>query len=612
MRFARQESGGGTTRRLPGRKYFHRVLGLFLAAALLPVLVLSFTLTGIATAALLRAGEERGRAAAASFSAGYRGLVEGVDRSLALIAAAPETKAALANAGLSGEGADDGAAAGRLLALEASHGEGAAFALVSASGGTALGTRSLPPDWDPETYGDWGIFRKARASRASVFEARRRLTDKGETALVVAARAIRDGEGGIAGFALAEIDRPALVRAARAGGFGLTADFELLSPSGLVAFSLADSGREGFFEDELPLRGIAGARAAQPEEGGTFEEASAAGFLARAVLPSSLSEDLTGAMRRATLAGLAVCAILALVLALAASRIVTGPVLALSGAMRRLREGELSTRLEPSSEDELGDLVRSFNATAERLGELMAETLEDQELLRGAELRGLAARMNPHFLYNSLNSIRSLAKLGRNDEIVTIVSKLGKTLRAHAEASEGTSTVGAELELVRNYLDVEKVRFGERFAFALEVEEGILGCELPGLILEPLAENALTHGLERKSGPGRLEVSGGSLPGPAGKGRDILIAFEDDGAGEAPERLAGLSALLASGELPEIGPERGSGGPERSSGQGLGLAATNRRLRLRYGPGYGLKVSAGKGGAGFRVELRAPFIEGAV
>jgi two-component system sensor histidine kinase YesM len=580
--------------RLPAKKYFHRVLGLFLAAAFLPVLLLSFSLTGIASRALLRASEERGREAAAAFAAGFRGLAEGVDKSLVLIGSAPETRAILASRGRGDKSALS--APGRLLALEASREGGLAYALVGAGGSLSLSTRALPEDWEPRVYGNWGIFREAQASRATVFEARRRLTEKGDAALIVAARALRGREGEIEGYALAEIDRSALVRAAKAGGFGLTADFELLSPSRLVAFSLADGSREGHFEDELAPRSPGGA------EGGVYEVLGTGGFTARAILPSSLLADLSHAMNRATLAGLALSALLALALAFLASRIVTKPVYAISEAMGRLRSGDLSARLAPNSNDELGDLVRSFNATAEELGELMDRAVEDQELLRGAELRSLAARMNPHFLYNSLNSIRSLAKLGRDGEIVEVVTRLGKILRASASDREELSTVGEGLALVRDYLAVEKIRFGERFIFREEIDASILGCELPSLCLEPLAENALTHGLEQKRGPGSLRIEGKREGGSA------IVAFEDDGPGMAEGELQRLARLLESGELPPpAGASSAAGeGQERGAGMGLGLAATNRRLRLYYGEGGGLRVAAGPGGSGFRVELRVP------
>jgi|GEM_PF-866096 len=615
-------------RRSEGR-YFERVLGLFLAAAFLPALILSFTLSTIASGALTRADAERGHEAAGSFASGFGALAESVDKSLSVIASAPEVESELgglrgrSRASASGGDSDQSAATGRLLALEASRQSGLAYALVEKNGSLALCTRTLPADWDPAVYGDWGIFREAASSTGTAFEARRRLTDRGDTALIVAGRAIRDPDGAILGYALAEIDRSVLIRTARAVGLGLTADFELISPSHMVAFSLIDSSREGHFEDELPpqtgLRAQKNGRNGSGEAAsGAFRAAGAGGFTAQALLPQSLLEDLKGAMNRASLLGLALSALLALILALIASRIVTKPVYAVSEAMQKLGSGDFSVRLAPRSHDELGDLTRSLNATAEELEKLMASTVEDQELLRGAELRALAARMHPHFLYNSLNSIRSLAKLGRNGEIVEIVTRLGKILRASAQDHGGISTVGEGFEYVRHYIAIEKIRFGERFSFSEKIDPALLDCELPALVLEPLAENALTHGLEEKSGPGRLDIE------CRASGEDMLISFEDDGPGISAERLAALQRLLALGELPaqQSGPApAGSAAAPAGSadsadgagamaapagGSGLGLAATNRRLKLYYGAAYGLSVMAGPSGRGFRVELRAP------
>ena len=580
------------TRWNPRRRYFDRVLLLFLAASLAPVLVLSVALTGIASAALVRAQDDRGKAASAAFALRIGDMTMGIDRSLSLIASAHETAQALAGAGGTaaapgGTGTVSGepASASRLLAREAAKGDGLSYYLVGLGGSPALSTRGLPADFDPLSYGNWGIMRKARSAEGSVFGARRRIADNGETVVMVAARAIRDEGGGLLGFALAELDRSALVRAARAEGSGLAADYELISDAGLVAFCLADPAREGRFADEFPPR--------HTGNGGEAGLRITGDFTARAYLPENLVGELTEAMRKTSMVGLLACALLASGLAFAASRSVTGPILELSGAMHRLREGDLSARLVPASEDELGELASSFNATAAEIGALMRGTVEGQELLRAAELRSLAAQMNPHFLYNSLNSIRSLAKLGRDEEIVEIVAKLGKLLRASARNREELSTIGAGLELVRHYLDVEKLRFGGRFSFSVEVPAEFLGCELPSLVLEPLAENALTHGLERKSGPGRLTVTGcleldGGRPDPA-----ILIAFEDDGPGADPSILGPLRERLARAEL-------------LVDGSALGLAGTNRRLRLRYGEGFGLRLPDTADGKGFRVELRVP------
>jgi len=614
----------------PRRRYFDRILMLFLAASFAPVLILSGALTGIASAALVRAGGDRGRAAAAAFALQAGDILSGIDRSLTLIASSGETARALSarpaaalpdtdlrgRGGLAGTGRTPGsgepAAVSRLLAEEASRGSGLSYFLVGAGGSPAYSTRTIPADFDPVAYGNWGIFRKARNAEECVFGARRRVADNGETVVIVASRAVRDPGGELLGFVLAELERPALVRAAKAEGGSLAADYELLSDSGLVAFSLADPAREGRFADEFAQRAVMGARGvatgaaglAGAGSGGAAAQADArgrgaadegqrtvGGFVAKAYLPENLVGELTAAMRKASIAGLAASALLALGLAYAASRSVTGPILELSSAMRRLREGDLSIRLEPASRDELGELANSFNATASEIDALMRETVEGQELLRAAELRSLSAQMNPHFLYNSLNSIRSLAKLGRNEEIVEIVAKLGKLLRASARNRAELSTVGAGLELVRCYLDVEKIRFGSRFSFSIEVPEELLDCELPSLVLEPLAENALTHGLECKGGPGRLAITGWAEED--GTSRTLTLAFEDDGPGVQAAVLERLRERLAKAELLD-------------DGSALGLAGTNRRLRLRYGEGYGLTLPGPVGVSGFRVELRVP------
>ncbi len=564
--------------RAAGRRYLQRVLGLFLAASLVPVIVLSITLTGIAATALARASAERGEEAAHAFAARFDALLEGVSRSLALVCQAPEIRAALdATTRVPGEYA---AAISRSRAREAARGSGHGLARVDTGGTRVFATRPVPEDWDLSAYGFWGIFRRARDEDGAAVIARRRIAANGEIAIIVIARAIRASDGSLVGFALAEIDRSLLVRIAREGWLQGGADFELISPSSLVAFSLAEPSREGLFLDELSGRG--------GDAGEEYEAPTRTGFRVRAYMPSALLAELTRTMRRATFGGLAAGAVLALALALAASRAVTGPVIELSEAMRRLRAGDLSARLEPVGDDELADLMRSFNATSEELARLIRVEREDQELLRGAELRALAARMNPHFLYNSLNSIRSLAKLGRNAEIVEVVARLGKLLRASAGSRDSTSTADEELALVRHYLAVERIRFGERFTIVERIDPEIGSCELPSLVLEPLAENAFSHGLERKSGSGSLVIEA------LRKGNDALFAFEDDGPGAPPEKIAELVSRLSRCDVP-------------TEGSGLGLAATNRRVRLRYGEPYGISASSGRSGSGFRVELRVPF-----
>ena len=142
---------------------------------------------------------------------------------------------------------------------------------------------------------------------------------------------------------------------------------------------------------------------------------------------------------------------------------------------------------------------------------------------------------------------------------------------------------------MRDYLAVERIRFGDRFTFRIETDPELENVPIPPLVLEPLTENALTHGLERKRGRGTLLIIGRI------EGRDAVIALEDDGPGIAPDVMAELSRLLTEGGLPA------------DEDHGMGLAGTNRRLRLEYGSDYGITVGAGPDGrTGFRAEARIP------
>ena len=572
-----------------GRSYFLRVFVLFLLSSLVPIALLSTALTGMAERALARAMDERGRSAAWAFAERVSALEREVDLSLTAVSAAGETLTALDST--EPPRAELTSAVQRLLARAAARAPSLAFSLADVSGGRTWTTRELPPDLRLPAYARWGIARKAGLTAGeSAFAARRRVAADGAVALVVAARQVRGSRGEVLGLAIAEIYRDAFVRAAGEGRELLGADAELVDGQGLVAFSLADPGREGFTEDEVPF--------APRATRGPYE-ASSGVFSARLALPEPLLAELGDAMRSATNAGLGAATLLAAIFALMASRLVTRPVLALSASMKKVREGDLGVRVARRSSDELGELVDSFNAMTTEIGDLVAAAVERRELLRKAELGALAARMDPHFLRNALNSMKSLAKLGRVAEVVEVATRLGKLLGSEARGRKELSTVREGLEFSRHYLFVERARFGERLVVAEEVDPAILDFPLPSLVIEPLVENALIHGLEEVSGPWTMRIEGGFEEREEGP-RRAFLAIEDDGPGLGQPALEELGRTLDSGEIPE-------------GESHLGLSATNRRVRLQFGPGYGIVVSEAScrskkasGRRGFRALLRFP------
>lgn len=564
-------------------RYFRKIFALFLAAAMAPAAGISLVYTALAGAALGREAESRLDSQAAAFARSVASIADACARDLSAVASDPTVLAAL-EAGARADPAVTAKAFRRILAAFPRSGGAAEASVISADGSVALILGETPSDRDMAAYGSWGIFRSLAAAELAVVPRVAALSD-GTTGSFTIGIAIKDDGGGRLGYAIADVRRQAIAAAAIASG--LQGGASLMFPSGKVAFDQSDPSREGSFRDEgsFPDEGI------RPRaERISVARAVGAGseFTVMAESPSGLYDGFGRAARNVALAGLAAAAGLAAVLALRASSSVTEPVLAMARSMKLVEAGDLSIRIAPSGDDELGDLARSFNAMTAEVDALLRSEVERQELLRAAELRALAAQMNPHFLHNTLASIKSLAKLGRSAEVAEVVARLGKILRAGAGRRDGRSTIGDSLALVRDYLSIEKVRFGDRFTFHVDIDPALEQIGLPPLTLEPLAENALTHGLERKRGHGTLRIIGRL------DASDVVMAFEDDGPGMDAAAMAELSRGLE-----EARPPTGS--------HGIGLLGTNRRLVLEYGPEYGIRIGAAEcRSGGFRATLRIP------
>ncbi len=561
-----------TDRRRP--RYVWRVLAAFLAAALAPVGLVAALVSSVAGSALDRALESRGAEAVAAFAGRGDALLAGLEAALEAASRDPILLSWFEGGHAPAIAAE---AVQRLNEIAAASDARWSLALLDIAQARAIGTHALPSDWDMAAYDSWGIFRRARAaSGAAASGSRRRVAQDGTISVMAWARAVSIG-GRTVGFAASELMRAGFEAAVRGAGSDL-AGARVVDPEGFIAFELRDPALEGSRPD-------GSTPAPRGERAFALERR---GFTWSVSLSAMPVDEAGGAMTAIGIAGGGAGALLAALLAFAASRGVTRPVLRLSAAMSRIEAGDLSARVVPDGEDELGALGRSFNAMAAELEELVRAAVERQELLRKAELRALAAQMDPHFLRNTLASIKSLAKLGRAAEISDLVSRLGRLLKPAIEARTETASLAESLERARDYLAVERVRLGERLAVEEDVEDAALGTELPSLALETLVENALLHGIERKRGIGRLRIEARVRDGAA------VVAVEDDGPGMRADELESLAATLG-----------GETGPIPESGRGVGLANTARRIRLLFGAGWGLTVGS-PGGGGFKAELKVP------
>lgn len=262
----------------------------------------------------------------------------------------------------------------------------------------------------------------------------------------------------------------------------------------------------------------------------------------------------------------------------------TIPLLRLTEAMKRLDESELALqeRLETDRKDEIGDLSRAFQNLLNRIQQLMRKQHEIERKRTHAEIRALQNQLRPHFLYNTLNTISSLALSGHADKVPSAISALIHLLAICTDKTDAIVSLSDEVETTRYYLDIMSLRYGDRFDSVIRVPDALADCAVPKLVLQPLVENAVFHGLHSATHNGMLEIEA-----YVNEGGQLVLSVLDDGSGIPPEILASL--LTEEGEA-----------------HSTGLRNTHSRIQIYFGNQYGLRIQSIPG-VGTRVEAVLPY-----
>ncbi|MGK5509952.1 cache domain-containing sensor histidine kinase [Brevibacillus formosus] len=271
------------------------------------------------------------------------------------------------------------------------------------------------------------------------------------------------------------------------------------------------------------------------------------------------------------IAALILSAVLALLLAYLFSRRITGKIKRLQETMRLVGTGELQTRAEVDTEDELGRLGVSFNQMVRRIQTLIAEVSRTEQLKKEAELRAVHYQINPHLLFNTLNSIQWKARLSGANEIGNMLYHLIKVLEGNLDITQELVPLEKELQTVKHFLQIQELRYGPVFQFE---QTGVEACRrylIPRMTLQPLLENIFFHAFE--DGHGKIRISVSEKEGL------VTLLLQDDGAGIVPERLARL-----------LDPDL-----ERSSKRGLGVYNVDQKFKLHFRMEHGMKVSSVRG-----------------
>lgn len=263
------------------------------------------------------------------------------------------------------------------------------------------------------------------------------------------------------------------------------------------------------------------------------------------------------------------------------------PVKMLYDVTQRVSEGDLSARADIHSKDEIEILANSFNNMADSMQDLIRKTKEDEQKMRRLDLRLLQEQINPHFLYNTLDTIVWLIECNKADEAVNMVVTLSDFFRLVLSRGKEIISLREEERHIRSYLEIQEVRYRDILEYHIQIEAELYDYQILKLSLQPLVENALYHGIKYKRAKGYIHISGE-------KAGDVLhLTVSDNGIGMEEDELAELQKEI----------ER----PCRETEKGFGLANVNERIRMYFGADYGMRVTSEKG-KGTVVELTIPAI----
>lgn len=279
-----------------------------------------------------------------------------------------------------------------------------------------------------------------------------------------------------------------------------------------------------------------------------------------------------------------VCIVLAIIISLFLSQRIGQPLKQLQDYMKEVEKGNFDIQVPVPGTIEIGRLARAFNIMVGKIKELMSQVVQDQELKRRSEISALQAQINPHFLYNTLDSIIWMAESKKSEEVVLMTSALAKLFRASISNGEELVTIETELEHITNYLKIQKMRYRNKLDYYIDIGESVRQYKTIKLILQPIVENAIYHGIKMKRGPGLITISSEETD------TDIVLTVSDNGKGMGPEKLA---SLLTSSRR------------EGDGGRGVGVSNVHDRLKLYFGAQYGLHYKS-KPEEGTTVSIRFP------
>lgn len=299
-------------------------------------------------------------------------------------------------------------------------------------------------------------------------------------------------------------------------------------------------------------------------------------FQVYVVNPDNIFSDSTNQVVFSYIWYIFLCTVLSILLAYLFSSVFSRRIQLLKDQMHNVAAGNFDLTEEVKGTDEIFDLYQDLKKMVDSMQNLINDAYKSKIQSESfklnqveAEFKALASQINPHFLYNTLETIRMKAFVNNDKETADLVKKLGKFMRRCLEVKDGMVTLESELEFTKSYLELQSARFGDRVAYSIYCEVDRQYKILP-LIIQPIVENAFVHGVEGAKANGKINIK------VFYKGENVLIEVSDNGCGIEPDKLRLLLAKLEENDT--------------SSGKSIGLTNVNKRIKMYHGEQYGMSV----------------------
>lgn len=454
----------------------------------------------------------------------------------------------------------------------------------------------LPPQYN-QVSENWGVFRKAKeANGAAVWDTHYTIRHAESQEVVLRVGRLLKGQNSEAiGYLIIDILEPSIAELYQSNYHSIQEQMYLIDSEGYIISAYPSkttigtkmkhesvdtilSGQRGFFDTTLH----------QKKYITIFDTNEETHYKVVNYLPESEVTSGSQPIKYLTLLLIVIAFIVTVWFTYLFAISITSPMNRLKNVMKKVEKGNLDVRFQANYQDEVSELGRNFNSMIQKLKTSLQESMEKKSHLQEAEINMLRAQINPHFLYNTLETMSAIAKIKGVRMISELAIALGEMMRYSIKKDSEYVRLEEDLVLLERYLFIQEVRFQMKMKISISVEESAKKLLIPPLLIQPLVENAIIHGLETKVGQGVLSIR-------IYHDESVLwVEIKDDGVGMNEEKLAAVTKLLES--------------KVNSSQLGIGLENVVKRISLYYGNMYGVTI-ASKEDVGTTVIMKLPMMQ---